>query len=86
MVFVTEPRSPPQHICRTIEVNGRDIYKGSLSGVLAGMFAAFNPGLTPGPALLISGHLTVQSGERQFIIGGGAGRLMYYVGAVLLFF
>ena len=86
MAFVTETTVPEQHMASSVQVSNEDVFRGGLSGVLAGVFAAVNPGLTPGPALLMSGHITAQSGERQFIIGGGAGRLMYYVGAIFLFF
>ena len=86
MTFLTETRVPSQHHCNSVEIQDLDIPRGSLSGLLAGIFAAMNPGLTPGPTLLMTGHITAQSGERQFLIGGGAGRLMYYVGALVLFF
>jgi len=78
--------SPSQHACRSVELYGEDVGRGAASGLLAGVFAGFTPAVTPGPALLLSGHATVTSGDRQFIIGGGAGRVMYYVGTLLFFF
>ncbi|MDD5091952.1 MAG: tripartite tricarboxylate transporter permease [Candidatus Wallbacteria bacterium] len=86
MTFVTKTRIPPQHACQSVQVRKTDIARGSITGFIAGAFAGLNPGMTPGPALLLSGHLTCSSGEKQFLIGGGAGRLLYYVGALLLFF
>jgi putative membrane protein len=78
--------SPKQHVCKSVELYSEDVVRGGASGLLAGIFAGFTPAITPGPALLLSGHATVTSGDRQFIIGGGAGRVMYYVGTLLFFF
>jgi len=86
MTIITKIKVPKQHICESIECAPHDIMRGGASGFLAGMFASVIPGMTPGPALLLTGHLTVTSGERQFLIGGGVGRIIYYVGALLLFF
>ncbi|MDD2715716.1 MAG: tripartite tricarboxylate transporter permease [Candidatus Wallbacteria bacterium] len=86
MTFVTRTRVPVQHACQSIQVRKIDIARGGISGFVAGAFASLNPGMTPGPALLLSGHLTCSSGDRQFLIGGGTARLLYYVGALLLFF
>ncbi|MBM4352887.1 MAG: hypothetical protein FJ109_03680 [Deltaproteobacteria bacterium] len=77
---------PSQNVCRTIELTGEDVIRGGASGLVAGLFSGFTPAVTPGPALLLSGHATVTGGDRQFIIGGGAGRVMYYVGTLLFFF
>jgi putative membrane protein len=77
---------PRQHACKSVEVGAEDVIRGSASGLLAGLFCSFVPAVTPGPALLLSGHATVTGGDRQFIIGGGAGRVMYYVGILLFFF
>ncbi|HOT76893.1 MAG TPA: hypothetical protein PK467_13980, partial [Candidatus Wallbacteria bacterium] len=86
MTFITRVKVPKQHICSSVESAPHDVMRGGASGFLAGMFAALVPGMTPGPALLCTGHLTVTSGERQFLIGGGVGRVLYYVGALMLFF
>lgn len=86
MTFMTKVKVPKQHICESVESAPHDVMRGAASGFLAGLFAALVPGMTPGPALLCTGHLTVTSGERQFLIGGGVGRVLYYVGALMLFF
>ena len=78
--------SPRQHVARSVELYSEDVVRGGASGLLAGLFAGFTPAVTPGPALLLSGHATVTGGDRQFMIGGGAGRVMYYVGTLLFFF
>ena len=77
---------PKQYACKSVELYTEDVVRGGASGLLAGVFAGFTPAITPGPALLLSGHATVTGGDRQFIIGGGAGRVMYYVGTLLFFF
>lgn len=84
--LVSTIKIPRQHVARSIEVSAADVFRGSGSGLLAGAFGAFTPGVTPGPALLITGHLTVTGGDKQFMLAGGAGRLMYYIGGLLLFF
>ena len=86
MTFITETKVPKQHICDSIECAPHDIARGGFAGVIAGFFASIIPGMTPGPALLCTGHLTATSGERQFLIAGGVGRVLYYVGAIMLFF
>ncbi len=86
LTLLATVKSPEQHRCKSVELYTEDVIRGSASGLLAGVFAGFTPAITPGPALLLSGHATVTSGDRQFIIGGGAGRVMYYVGTLLFFF
>lgn len=86
MSLLTKVRVPPQHIMSTLEVAPHDIFRGSASGLVAGAFAGLTPGMTPGPALLMAGHMTASSGDRQFLIGGGMGRVLYYVGGLFMFF
>lgn len=86
MTFITETKVPKQHICESVECAPHDIARGGFAGTIAGFFASIIPGMTPGPALLCTGHLTATSGERQFLIAGGVGRVLYYVGAIMLFF
>lgn len=86
LTLMATVKNPPQHVARSVELYGEDVIRGGASGLLAGTFAGFTPAITPGPALLLSGHATVTGGDRQFMIGGGAGRVMYYVGTLLFFF
>ncbi|MBI3272921.1 MAG: tripartite tricarboxylate transporter permease [Planctomycetes bacterium] len=86
LTLVSRVRVPPQFAAASIEVAPHDIFKGAASGLLAGAFSGLTPGMTPGPALLMSGHMTATTGDRQFIIGGGVARVIYYVGALFLFF
>jgi putative membrane protein len=86
LTLVSTVKVPRQHVARSVEITGEDVFRGAGSGLLAGAFGAFTPGVTPGPALLMAGHMTVTGGDRQFMLAGGAGRIMYYIGALLLFF
>jgi putative membrane protein len=86
LTLIATVKSPRQHVAKSVELYSEDVIRGSASGLVAGVFAGFTPAITPGPALLLSGHALVTSGDRQFIIGGGAGRVMYYVGTLLFFF
>jgi putative membrane protein len=86
MTVVTKASIPPQHMALSLDMAAHDAARGSMTGLVAGMFSCLTPGLTPGPALLMSAHATASSGEKQFIIGGGAARVLYYIGALVLFF
>ena len=86
MTVVSKAKIPPQYISASVDAATHDVARGALSGLVAGMFASLTPGLTPGPAQLMSGHATSSSGDKQFIIGGGAARVLYYIGALVLFF
>ena len=86
MTWIARVTIPPQHIAKSVDAAPHDVARGCLTGVVGGMFASLTPGLTPGPALLISAHATASSGDKQFIIGGGAARVLYYIGALVLFF
>ncbi len=86
MTLVSRAYIPPQYACQSIEMLPHDVARGALTGVVSGLFSSLTPGMTPGPALLIGAHATASSGEKQFMIGGGVARVLYYVGALVLFF
>ena len=86
LTLIATVDSPKQYAAKSVELYTEDVVRGGASGLLAGIFAGFTPAVTPGPALLLAGHATVTAGDRQFMIGGGAGRVMYYVGTLLFFF
>jgi putative membrane protein len=86
LALISTVEIPKQHVARSVEISAEDVLRGTGSGFLAGTFGAFTPGVTPGPALLMAGHMTVSGGDRQFLVAGGAARIIYYVGALLLFF
>lgn len=86
MTVIAHARIPPQHFATSVDAEPHDLAHGALTGTVAGMFSSLTPGLTPGPALLMSAHATASSGEKQFMVGGGTARVMYYIGALVLFF
>jgi putative membrane protein len=77
---------PEQHIARTLDATPAIIVRGTVAGALGGLFAAFFPVVTGGIGGLLAGHATAQRDDRLFIISQGASKVVYYVGAFLLFF
>ena len=77
---------PKQYFPKTIDCNGFVVFRGVSAGFLGGFFAAFFPIVTGGIGGLLAGHATAQNDERSFIISQGASKVVYYVGAFLLFF
>jgi len=86
MSLISRATIPPQHIARTLDCAPHDVVRGTLTGFAAGLFSSLTPGLTPGPALLVGAHATAASGEKQFLVGGGTARVLYYIGALVFFF
>ena len=86
MAVIAQARIPKQYFAASVDCSPQDIARGAMTGTVGGMFSSLTPGLTPGPALLMSAHATASSGEQQFIIGGGTARVLYYIGALVLFF
>ncbi|MFO7743064.1 MAG: tripartite tricarboxylate transporter permease [Anaerolineae bacterium] len=77
---------PAQHIAPTVDATPGLILRGTFAGALGGLFAAFFPVVTGGIGGLLAGHATAQRDDRLFIISQGASKVVYYVGAYLLFF
>jgi putative membrane protein len=86
LTFITRVKPQPQYFGPSVDVSVADVIRGSISGTFAGLFAGFVPAVTPGPALLLTGHLTVTGGDKQFMIAGGACRVIYYIGSLMMFF
>ncbi len=66
-------------------VDPREIAHGTLAGVLGGGIAAFLPVVTGGIGGWLAGHATALRNGRAFLVSQGASRMVYYVGALLLF-
>ena len=77
---------PEQHLARTLDVTVWIVFGATLAGALGGLFAAFFPVVTGGIGGLLAGHATAQRDDRVFLISQGASKVIYYVGAFLLFF
>ena len=77
---------PEQHIAATVDASPGLILQAMLSGALGGLFAAFFPVVTGGVGALLAGQATARRDDRLFILSQGASKVVYYVGAFLLFF
>ena len=86
MTVIARAEIPKQYFGKSVDAAVHDLARGTLTGTVGGMFSSLTPGLTPGPALLMSAHATASSGEKQCISGGGTARVLYYIGALVLFF
>jgi putative membrane protein len=77
---------PKQVVRDTLNINGDLLLRGGLAGGLGGGFAAFFPVVTGGVGGLLAGHATAQRDERVFLMSQGASKVVYYTGALMLFF
>lgn len=77
---------PPQHVGDTIDASPGLIARGVGAGALGGLFAALFPIITGGIGGYLAGHATAQRDDRIFIISQGTSKVVYYVGALWLFF
>jgi putative membrane protein len=77
---------PAQHIARTVDASPWLLARGTATGALGGLFAAFFPVVTGGIGSLIAGHATAQRDDRLFLVSQGASKMTYYAGGLLLFF
>ncbi len=84
--IVSAFQAPPQEQKPSISVDSHTILKGSFAGALGGGFAAFFPVVTGGVGGLLAGHATALNDSKAFLISQGTSKLVYYVGALLLFF
>lgn len=77
---------PRQTISRATGLTPGQWLRGSAAGAAGGLFAAFFPVVTGGIGALLAGHATAQRDDRLFLVGQGANKVVYYVGAYLFFF
>jgi len=84
--LLTVVRLPPQHLGDSVDATPGLVARGVVAGSLGGMFAAFFPVVTGGIGGFLAGHATAQRDTRVFIISQGASKVVYFVGAYLLFF
>ncbi len=77
---------PPQHTPDTIDLTPGLAARGIAAGALGGIFAAFFPIVTGSLGGLLAGQATGQRDTRAFVVSQGANKVVYYVGAYLLFF
>jgi putative membrane protein len=77
---------PKQYVCDTLNINGDLLLRSGIAGGIGGGFAAFFPVITGGIGGLLAGHATAQRDERVFMMSQGVSKVVYYTGALLLFF
>jgi len=77
---------PSQHVARTVDLTPWLLVRGTVTGALGGLFAAFFPVVTGGIGSLMAGHATAQRDDRLFLVSQGACKAIYYVGGLLFFF
>jgi len=77
---------PEQHVRDTLNINGDLLLRSGIAGGIGGGFAAFFPVVTGGIGGLLAGHATAQRDERVFMMSQGVSKVVYYVGALMLFF
>ena len=77
---------PKQYVCDTLNINGDLLLRSGIAGGIGGGFAAFFPVVTGGIGGLLAGHATAQRDERIFMMSQGVSKVVYYTGALMLFF
>jgi len=77
---------PRQFTADSLEAPPDIVLRAAAAGGLGGGFAAFMPVVTGGVGGLLAGHATAQRDERVFLMSQGVSKMVYYVGALLLFF
>ena len=78
-------RMPPQTLAVSGRLSADELVRGTFAGGLGGGFAAYFPVVTGGVGGLLAGHATALRNDRVFLVSQGASKLVYYVGALLLF-
>lgn len=77
---------PKQFVRDTLNINGDLLLRSGIAGGIGGGFAAFFPVVTGGVGGLLAGHATAQRDERVFLMSQGVSKVVYYTGALMLFF
>jgi putative membrane protein len=77
---------PEQHVARSLDLTPGLLARGVGAGAVGGLFAAFFPAVSGGIGGLLAGQASAQRDDRLFLVSQGASKLIYYVGALLLFF
>ena len=83
---VSGTKVPRQYLCDSLNINGDLLLRSGIAGGIGGGFAAFFPVVTGGVGGLLAGHATAQRDERVFMMSQGVSKVVYYTGALMLFF
>lgn len=84
--IVSHVELPPQESSSFKGVPASPGLGGVCAGFLGGVFASYFPGISGGVGGMLAGHAASQRDSRMFLVSQGASKLVYYVGAFLLFF
>ncbi|NPA75359.1 MAG: tripartite tricarboxylate transporter permease [Euryarchaeota archaeon] len=84
--LISKYEIPEQNIPKSVDAQPNDITHGAVAGSLGGLFAAFIPAVTAGVGGYMASHAFAQKGDKSFLVSMGASRVVYYVGAIALFF
>jgi putative membrane protein len=84
--IISQAHVPAQHVPYSVDLSPMLLVRGVGAGSLGGLFAAFFPAVTGGMGGFLAGHATAQHDDRLFIVSQGTSKLVYYVGALVLFF
>jgi putative membrane protein len=84
--IISKATVPYQYASKSVDLSPRLVARGVGAGALGGLFASFFPVVTAGIGGFLAGHATAQRDDRLFIVSQGASKLVYYVGAFVLFF
>jgi putative membrane protein len=84
--LLSQVQIPRQTVGRSVDLSPAMVARGVGAGALGGLFAAFFPVVTGGIGGFLAGHATAQRDDRLFLVSQGASKLVYYVGALVLFF
>ncbi|MDF7799385.1 tripartite tricarboxylate transporter permease [Pontiellaceae bacterium B1224] len=84
--MVSGVQVPEQRVGSSLGITPDVILRSAAAGGLGGGFAAFFPVVTGGVGGLLAGHATAQRDERVFMMSQGVSKMVYYTGALLLFF
>jgi putative membrane protein len=86
MNVIGRVRPPPQQTTARLLMTPRELLHGITAGTLGGAFAAVVPVVSGGIGGMLAGHATTLREERAFLISQGASKVVYYAGALLLWF
>lgn len=84
--ILTQVQIPAQHVSHSLDLTPGSLLRGVGSGAVGGLFAAIFPAVTAGIGGLLAGQAIAQRDDRLFLVSQGTSKLVYYVGALLLFF
>jgi len=84
--LISKYEIPEQNIPKSIDSKPVELLHGAVAGSSGGLFAAFLPAVTAGVGGYMASHGFAQKGDKSFLVSMGASRVVYYVGAIALFF